>query len=347
MSFDLWAQLDPCADNGLACFVFSQLNTYMAQRLTTFERSMASMASTNNDYRQILQGIVKNTEALSLRSDFSHSLLAAHFSQLSKPLRVSHSRARQDAQVVARQDQEWKTAMRAEVVEQITNHFKNSLSSISIAQDPRAENHNNSMSLEEDQHQPEELRWFESQSSDHVPLDPLVDDGSNQVEPMSLASKTNNSLPSFIKKLERQIYRKAMETFLGYLDLRVYRSDPIEKDRRSGNGDFIEVENFILISAFSYKRALQLSIVYDRTHGLSSPTNFRLQLRRVCTANDPIMVALRREAPLNTLLLASEPTDIHPKTFCRQATAAAARFSMYASPRVRETNSGSQSPMSY
>ena len=259
----------------------------MMQGFTGLQREIATNASSNQDFRQMLQALVANTEHLRLQSDISHSMLADQARQLPALLSMHNKRGRRGPRITS-QDKEWAASIQAEIVQQVTNHLQGNLHNIEHQQ--CAAIHNAQVHPEEDSYYKARLSRFRSLDNESLDISNKID--SDQEITAARARNINDYLPSFVSRSERRIFKKSFSTFLGALDLEAYRSNPLTGGRQSRHGDLVEIEAFVRLNATLYSRALQLSIVYDRTHSLSSPTNFRLQVHRVCAENDPISWAI-------------------------------------------------------
>ena len=260
----------------------------MTQRFAMVERNMAAIASANEDYRQMLQGIVKSTETLSLRStSSSHSMLETHIRHLPKLIGANNGRAAQEKRS-RKQDKEWIKAMQEEIIQQVSDHLMGKLSDISPG--PHVIEADDPTILREHRQDEEQIR-SPSPDSRSGGLSLCANNDCGNVVIHSPETFANSSFVA--RKSERRLFRKTLNFFLGVLDFQMYRSDSSQKIPRNRDGDLIEIEVFVRLSAALCKHALQLSTVYDRTHGLSSPTNIHLQLRRMCSEQDSIAFAIK------------------------------------------------------
>ena len=112
---------------------------------------------------------------------------------------------------------------------------------------------------------------------------------------------------SRMTKSDRRIYNKRVRNFLGNLDINAYQSylaDGYEDEHLS---EIIEVEIMLYAKFMLRGRFLYASIIYDKTHGLSSPTNISLVIPQIHLEGSALFEAL-----------VNGSVEVFKAEFCRQ-----------------------------
>lgn len=89
-----------------------------------------------------------------------------------------------------------------------------------------------------------------------------------------------------VQRKERMIFTYSYKMFLGSFEVNVYQQYH-RLDR--GLEDLVEIEILFSPNVRYCARAARLWLIYDRTHGLSSPTNIRSSFPCVRPISDPIV----------------------------------------------------------
>lgn len=104
--------------------------------------------------------------------------------------------------------------------------------------------------------------------------------------PISLSGHLHASSEARFQKREKKVFAFSYRTFLGCFELNVYQQYHwVNEDFN----DRIEIELLFSPNFRYFARAARLWLFYDRTHGLSSPTNLHLCFPCVRPISDPIV----------------------------------------------------------